>query len=81
MYEKGVRVRLRPKARRLWRASSTILPAIVETLFIALQTPGDHLSKYAAATQRGNVAYIPFPDFAAYATHGNGAVIDCSCEI
>lgn len=35
------------------------------------QTPGDKLSRYAAATVRGRVAYISYPVFSSYAAHGN----------
>jgi hypothetical protein len=35
------------------------------------QTPGDRESTYAAAVRRGNIGYIPYPIFGAYAEHGN----------
>jgi hypothetical protein len=35
------------------------------------QTPPDRLTRYAAAVQRKNVAFISYPIFSAFARHGN----------
>ena len=71
MYETGVRVTAARGAQ--------VLAGVVEPYFQRawnhfsshMQTPGDKLSRYAAAVQAGRCASIPFPIFAAYATHGN----------
>jgi hypothetical protein len=68
MYERGVRV-----------TSAQTLVRIVEPYFERTwdhfsshnQTPGDKLTRYAAATRHGNVGYISYPVFSAFATHGN----------
>lgn len=68
MYDQGVRV-----------TSSHTIVRIVEPYFERTwdhfsshnQTPGDKLTRYAAATLHGNVGYISYPIFGAYATHGN----------
>jgi hypothetical protein len=68
MYDRGVRV-----------TSPHTIVRIVEPYFERTwdhfsshhQTPGDKLSRYAAATIRGNVGYISYPIFSSFATHGN----------
>jgi hypothetical protein len=71
MYERGQRV--------VPGKGTEILAGIVEPYFERTwnhfcshkQTPGDKLSPYPAAVQKGRCAYIAFPIFAAYAAHGN----------
>ena len=71
MYERGTRV--------IATAGTQVLAKVVEPYFERTwdhfsshnQTPGDKLSRYAAATVRGRVAYISYPIFSAFATHGN----------
>ena len=71
MYERGVRITP--------TAGATTLASVVEPYFDRswqkfsshAQTPGDKVSKYAAAVQKGRVAYIAFPMFTAIAQHGN----------
>ena len=68
MYERGVRVTsphtigriVEPYFERTWDHFSS-----------HFQTPGDKLTRYAAATLHRNVGYISYPIFGAYATHGN----------
>lgn len=71
MYERGERV--------VAGKGTKVLAGVVEPYFERAwhhfcshkQTPGDKLSRYAAAVQNGRCAYIAFPIFSAYATHGN----------
>jgi hypothetical protein len=71
MYERGIRV--------VPGKGTEVLARVVEPYFERTwdhfsshkQTPGSTVSRYAAATLRGRVAYISYPIFAAYATHGN----------
>jgi hypothetical protein len=71
MYETGVRV--------VAGKGAEVLAGIVEPYFERSwehfcshnQTPGDKLSPYPAAVQKGRCAYIAFPIFRAYAAHGN----------
>lgn len=70
MYERGVRV---------VPAGATTVAGVVDPYFDRawnhfsshMQTPGEKLSRYAAATIKGRVGYIAYPLFAAYAQHGN----------
>lgn len=71
MYETGVRV--------LPVGGATALARVVEPYFQRSwrhfsshqQTPGSKLTKFAAAVTKGRVAYIAYPIFSAFATHGN----------
>jgi hypothetical protein len=73
MYEKGLRVTPAHGA--------TVLARVVEPYFDRTwdhfsshnQTPGDRVSRYAAAVRKGRVAYVPFPIFGAFGKHGNQA--------
>jgi hypothetical protein len=71
MYLPGVRVTpasgsetlakvVEPYFNRSWRHFSS-----------HFQTPPDKISKYAAAVQKGNVAYVGYPVFTAFAQNGN----------
>ena len=71
MYEPGVSVTP--------TAGATTLAKVVEPYFDRswqkfsshFQTPADKATRYAAAVQTGNVGYIAYPIFTAYALHGN----------
>ena len=72
MYEPGIRV--------VPAQGTEVLARVVEPYFERAwdhfsshrQTPGDRVSRYAAATLRGGrAAYISYPIFAAFAKHGN----------
>ncbi len=70
MYERGIRV---------IPTGATTLAKVVEPYFERTwdhfsshrQTPNDKVSRFAAAVQNGRVAYIAYPIFSAFATHGN----------
>jgi hypothetical protein len=71
MYERGVRA--------LPLAGAEVLAQVVEPYFERAwnhfsshkQTPPDRLTGFAAALLAGNVGYIPYPIFNAFARHGN----------
>ena len=71
MYEKGLRVTP--------AGGATVLARVVEPYFDRAwdhfsshnQTPGDRVSRYAAAVRKGRVAYIPYPIFGAFGKHGS----------
>lgn len=70
-YEKGVRVTAAKGTTTLARVVEPYFERAYNHFSSHFQTPGDKLSKYVAATVRGRVACIPFPIFAAHATHGS----------
>ena len=71
MYERGVRARP--------AAGSQMLAEVVDPYFERAwdhfsshqQTPSDKATGYAAALVQGNVGYISYPVFSAFALHGN----------
>jgi hypothetical protein len=71
MYEPGLRIKP--------QKGTTAFGQVVEPYFERAwdhfcshhQTPGAKLTQYPIATLRGRVAYVPFPVFSAFATHGN----------
>ncbi|MEA2735444.1 MAG: hypothetical protein QOE14_1895 [Humisphaera sp.] len=71
IYERGVRVTA--------SGGATTLAKVVEPYFDRswrhfsshFQTPPDKVSKFAAAVEKKDVAYIAFPIFTAFAQHGN----------
>ena len=71
MYERGARVTP--------ATGATTLAWVVEPYFDRswrhfsshFQTPPDKVSRFAAATQKGNVAYIAYPIFTAFSQHGS----------
>ncbi len=73
MYEKGIRVTA--------AGSATVLARVVEPYFERAwdhfcshrQTPGERVSRYAAAVRRSRSAYIAHPIFGAFGKHGNEA--------
>lgn len=72
-YEKGFRV---TPSR-----GATVLARVVEPYFERTwdhfcshnQTPGDRVSRYAAAVSKGRATYISFPIFRAFGKHGNAS--------
>lgn len=69
-YERGIRV----KATTAKTVASVVEPYFNRTwehFSSHQQTPGNNVSEFAAATLNGKVAYISFPVFSSYATHGN----------
>jgi hypothetical protein len=71
MYERGVRVVAKPGTLTLARVVEPYFERSWKHFCSHRQTPGDKVSRYAAATLKGRVAFIPFPIFSAYAEHGN----------
>jgi hypothetical protein len=71
MYERGVRVTAARGAQALAGVVEPYFERAWNHFCSHRQTPGDRLSPYAAAVQKGACAYIAFPVFSAYAAHGN----------
>jgi hypothetical protein len=71
MYERGVRVLPARGARTLARVVDPYFERAWDHFCSHRQTPPDKVTPYAAAVEKGNVAYIAYPIFAAYAVHGN----------
>ncbi len=71
MYERGVRITPTAGATTLARVVEPYFDRSWQKFSSHAQTPGDKVSKYAAAVQKGRVAYIAFPMFTAIAQHGN----------
>ncbi|MGB7159739.1 MAG: alpha-amylase family protein [Tepidisphaeraceae bacterium] len=71
MYETGVRVAPTSGAMSLAKVVEPYFDRTWRQFSSHFQTPPDKVTKYAAAVQRGNVGYVAYPVFAAYALHGN----------
>ncbi len=71
MYEKGIRVTPAKGATSLARVVEPYFDRSWKHFSSHFQTPGDKLSRFSAAVQKGNVAYIAYPIFAALGKHGN----------
>jgi hypothetical protein len=73
MYERGVRVLPTGGTRVLAQVVEPYFDRTWEHFSSHAQTPPARVSKFPAATinRAGNVAYISFPIFDAFATHGN----------
>ncbi|MDQ2730657.1 MAG: alpha-L-fucosidase [Armatimonadota bacterium] len=71
MYERGVRVTAAEGAQALAGVVEPYFERAWNHFCSHNQTPGDKLSPYAAAVQHGKTAYICYPIFSAFATHGN----------
>jgi hypothetical protein len=71
MYERGLRVVAARGARTLARVVEPYFERAWDHFSSHRQTPPAKVTPYAAAVEKGGVAYIPFPIFAAYANHGN----------
>jgi hypothetical protein len=71
MYETGVRVTAAGGATTLARVVEPYFERTWEHFSSHFQTPPDKLSRYAAAVQKGRVAYLAHPIFTAFAAHGN----------
>ena len=71
MYERGVRATGSPGTRVLARVVEPYFERAWNHFCSHRQTPGDRVSRFAAATLNGRSAHIAFPIFRAYALHGN----------
>ncbi|MGD0770416.1 MAG: alpha-L-fucosidase [Tepidisphaeraceae bacterium] len=71
VYDPGVRVTARPGTQVLARVVEPYFERAWDHFSSHAQTPPDKVSKYAAATRNGAVAYVNFPVFGAFARHGN----------
>jgi len=71
MYERGVRVLAARGAKVLARVVEPYFERAWDHFSSHRQTPPDKVTAYAAAVQNRRAAYIPFPIFSAYASHGN----------
>jgi hypothetical protein len=71
MYETGARVTPAGGAQALARVVEPYFERTWEHFSTHFQTPPAKLSRYAAAVRKGRCAYIAYPIFSAFATHGN----------
>jgi hypothetical protein len=71
MYEKSVRATAARGATTLARIVEPYFERTWDHFSSHNQTPGDKLSKYAAAVVSGQAGYISYPIFSAFANHGN----------
>ena len=71
MYDRGIRVTAGRGAKVLARVVEPYFERAWNHFCSHKQTPGDKLSRFAAAVQHGRCGTIPFPIFGAYAQHGN----------
>jgi hypothetical protein len=71
MYERGQRVVASKGTEVLARVVEPYFERTWDHFSSHKQTPGNTVSRYAAATLHGRAAYISYPIFAAFATHGN----------
>lgn len=70
-YDRGLRVTPREGTETLAQVVEPYFERTWQHFCSHQQTPGDQVSPYAAAVRRGNVAYIAYPIFSAFAAHGN----------
>jgi hypothetical protein len=73
MYEKGIRVRPSSGAAELARVVEPYFDRAWDHFCSHNQTPGDRVSRYAAAVRKGRAAYISSPVFGAFGKHGSQA--------
>jgi hypothetical protein len=71
MYETGVRVTASAGAAMLARVVEPYFDRSWRHFSSHFQTPADKLTRYAAAVQKNRAAYIAYPIFTAFASHGN----------
>lgn len=71
VYDRGVRVAAGKGAATLARVVEPYFERAWNHFCSHKQTPGDKVSRYAAAVLNGRAAYICYPIFAAFAEHGN----------
>ncbi len=71
MYDKGVRVKPLAGTKSLGQVVEPYFERAWNHFCSHGQTPGAAATNCPIATQRGRVAYIPFPIFGAFARHGN----------
>jgi len=71
MYEPGVRVKAASGTKAFGQVIEPYFERAWDHFCSHNQTPGATPTAYPIATQRGRVAFIPFPIFSAFAKHGN----------
>jgi hypothetical protein len=71
MYERGVRVTAAVGATTLARVVEPYFDRSWRHFSSHFQTPPNRVSKYAAAVQNGDVGYVAYPIFTAFAQHGS----------
>ena len=71
MYERGVRVLPARGARVLARVVDPYFERAWDHFCSHRQTPGQRVTRFAAAVEKGGVGYIAYPVFSAFAVHGN----------
>jgi len=71
MYEPGVRVKVQAGTKAFGQVVEPYFERAYDHFCSHHQTPGATATAYPIATQRGRVAYVPFPIFSAFAKHGN----------
>jgi hypothetical protein len=71
MYERGIRVTPKSGGRSVARVVEPYFQRAWDHFSSHNQTPPDRPSRYAAAVLGKGVAYIAYPVFSAFATHGN----------
>jgi hypothetical protein len=71
IYDRGIRVTPAGGATSLARVVEPYFNRTWEHFSSHFQTPPDKVSRFSAAVQKGRVAYIAYPIFTAFATHGN----------
>jgi hypothetical protein len=71
MYESGLRVRPLKGTTGFGQVIEPYFERAWDHFCSHHQTPGATATKYPIATLRGRVAYVPFPIFSSFATHGN----------
>ena len=71
MYETGVRVTPAAGAVSLARVVEPYFDRSWRHFSSHFQTPADKLTRFCAALQKGRAAYIAYPIFTAFASHGN----------
>lgn len=71
MYEPGLRVKALAGTKAFGQVVEPYFERAWDHFCSHNQTPGATTTAYPIATQRGRVAYVPFPIFSAFAKHGN----------
>jgi hypothetical protein len=71
MYETGVRVTAAAGSKTLARVVEPYFDRSWRHFSSHFQTPADKLTRWAAAVQKNRAAYIAYPIFTAFASHGN----------
>jgi hypothetical protein len=71
IYEKSIRITAKRGTQVLARVVEPYFDRTWEHFSSHAQTPYDKVSRFAAATLKGNIAYIAYPIFTAFSQHGN----------